>query len=129
MQRFNLLELIIGLLLLISVFLTWVAPSAALGPQLGGDSGRDVSDIIGHMGIFGGLIVMGITFLPLSMLRRVLQIIIGLGALGLLGYMVISGVLPILNEYTRNLMVIREGFYLYGLVAIALIFIGFLHRH
>jgi hypothetical protein len=124
----NLLSLVTGLLLLISVFLPWIAASEILGSELGSDSGRQVSGIIGLVGILGGLVIIGTSFLPNIRLRSILHTIIGIVALVALGYLIFSGTLPILSEYARTLMVIREGFYLYLIFAAALIVISILER-
>ncbi|MFC1874067.1 hypothetical protein ACFLYX_02060 [Chloroflexota bacterium] len=134
LPRFSKLSLIVGILLLISVFLPWIAASETLGTQLDSVPGRAVSDIISWVGIFGGLIIIGTAFLPLPKLRGVLQSLIGLGALAALVYMVIptefygAGAMPLLNEYARTLIVIREGLFLYGIVALMLLVTGAIER-
>ena len=128
LSQFNLVSVVGGVLLLISVFLPWIAASEALGTGLDSDSGRDVSGIIGLVGILGGLIIIGSAFLPMVKLRSILQTIIGIGALLALGYLIISGALPLLSKYARTLFVIREGFYLYSILAVALIVISSLER-
>jgi len=128
LSQLNLVSAVGGVLLLISVFLPWIAASEALGTGLDSDSGRDVSGIIGLVGIIGGLIIIGSAFLPMMRLRSILQTIIGIGALLALGYLIVSGTLPLLSEYARTLFVIREGFYLYSILAVALIVLSFIER-
>ncbi|MFC1968662.1 hypothetical protein ACFLVX_04680 [Chloroflexota bacterium] len=128
------LALVVGVLLLISVFLPWIAASEIMGAGLGSVPGRDVSDIIGLVGIFGALIIIGTAFLPLPKLRGVLQTLIGLVALVALVYIVLPAdfygaeALPLLNEYARPLLVIREGLFLYGIVALMLLVTGAIER-
>jgi hypothetical protein len=117
-----------GVLLMISVFLPWIAASEILGTDLGSDSGREISGLLAAAGIGGGLIVIGASFLPSLKLRWILHAVIGLIALGVLVYCVFSGLLPIHNEYARTLIVIREGLYLYIILAIAIIIISLLER-
>ncbi|MFC1962915.1 hypothetical protein ACFLWB_02830 [Chloroflexota bacterium] len=128
LPRFSRLALVVGVLLLISVFLPWIAASEAMGAGLGSVPGKDVSDIIGRVGIFGALIIIGTAFLPVPKLRGVLQTLIGLGALLALPYIILTGDMPLLNEHFRELIVIRQGLYLYGLVAVTLFITGAIER-
>jgi hypothetical protein len=128
LPQVNLLAVAGGVLLLISVFLPWIAASEILGTELGSDSGREVSGFIALAGIGGGLIVIGTSFLPVLKLRSILQAVIGFVALLVLAYLIFSGTLPILDEYARTLIVIREGLYLYIILAVALIVVSFLER-
>ena len=118
-----------GLLLLISVFLPWVAASETLGGEgLGTDSGRDISGLVATLGIIGGLVVLGTAFLRSPKTRGKVRIIMGVLPLVAVLAIVLISVLPLLNESARTLMVIREGFYLYIIAAAVLIVTGILER-
>jgi len=122
--RTKLVALSGGVLLLISVFLPWIAPSELMGKGLGSASGIGYSAIIGASGIVCGLVALTTTiFLSVPKARGIMQIVMGSVALVALLAIVLTGVLP-LNEYTLTLIVIREGLYLYGISALILIIAG-----
>jgi hypothetical protein len=113
-----------GALLLISVFLPWYAASEKLGKQLGSASGMSISMIIGAMGVIGGLVSIGSAFFPSSKARCAVQILMAVLALAALAAIVYMGRLPLLSEYGRSLIVLREGLYLYVIAAAMLIIVG-----
>ena len=67
--RTKIAALIGGALLLISVFLPWIAASEKLGKELGSESGMSISSIIGAAGIIGGLVTIGSAFFPAQRLE------------------------------------------------------------
>jgi hypothetical protein len=126
--RTKIAALIGGVLLLISVFLPWIAASEKLGKELGSESGMGVSMIIGAVGIIGGLVAIGSAFFPSPKARSAVQIVMAVLALAVLPAIVLMGILPLLSEYARSLVVIREGLYIYIIAAILLIIVGSLER-
>jgi len=120
--------MVIGLLLLISVFLPWIGASELLGTGLGTDSTMDISPLITTVGIVGGLVVLGTAFLRTSRTRGKAQIIVGILAFVALLAIVLIGVLPLLDGYARTLMVVEGGLYLYIVAAVMLIINGKLER-
>ena len=126
--RSKLLAMAGGVLLVISIFLPWVAGSETLGPGFGTDSGISISIILGAAGIVCGLAVVGTAFLLGQRARGTVQIMMGVAALAALAAIVLLGILPLLSEYARTLMVIREGLYLYVIAAVILIVAGPLER-
>ena len=129
--RTKIAALVGGALLLISVFLPWIAASAKLGKELGSQSGISASIIIGAAGIVFGLVAIGSAFFTNHKARGAVQIVMAVLALAVLPAMVLTGVIPLLSEYARTLVVIREGPYLYAIAAILLIIAGSLElrRH
>ena len=128
MPRTKLLAMIGGVLLLISVFLPWVAASELLGKEFGSDSGMKVSGVLGAVGIVCGLVVAGTAFLSSPRTRGTVQIAMGVVALVALTTIVLIGDLPLLNKYARTVFIIREGLYLYAIAAVVLIFTGIFER-
>lgn len=126
--RTKLLAMAGGALLLISIFLPWIAASELLGKELGSDSGMNVSNIIGAVGIIFGVAIVATAVLFSGRARGAVQIIVGILALVALLAIILAGMLPLLSEYFRTLIVIREGLYLYVIAAVALIFTGIFER-
>jgi hypothetical protein len=126
--RTKIAALVGGALLLISVFLPWIAASEKLGKGLGSESGMGVSMIIGAAGIIGGLVAIGSAFFPSPKARSAVQIVMAVLALAVLPAIVLTGILPLLSEYFRSLVVIRQGPYVYIIAAILLIITGSLER-
>jgi len=124
--RTKIAALVGGVLLLISVFLPWIAASEKLGYGLGSESGIGVGVIIGAAGIIVGLVAIGSAFFPSPKARGIVQIVTAVLALAALPVTIFTGIMPLLSEYARSLIVLREGFYLYVIVAIMLIITGFL---
>jgi hypothetical protein len=126
--RTKIAALIGGALLLLSVFLPWIAASEKLGKELGSESGIGVSMIIGAAGIIGGFVTIGSAFFPSPKARSAVQIVMAVLALAALPAIVLMGILPLLSEYARSLVIIREGLYVYIIAAILLIIVGSLER-
>ncbi|MFC1899648.1 zinc-ribbon domain-containing protein [Chloroflexota bacterium] len=126
--RFNLLGVILGLLLLISVFLPWIQPSESWGDGLPSASGQNLNGIIGQVGLTGGLLLIGVAFLPMVRFRKIIHALVGLGALVAIAYLVLIGAIPVLDEFARSLIVLREGLFLYCVVTLALLVVGFQKR-
>ena len=61
---------VFGLLLLLSAFLPWMSPTAKMGAQYSSASGMNVSVLIGLAAILGGLLVIGLAWLPLRGAKR-----------------------------------------------------------
>jgi MFS family permease len=126
--RTKIAALIGGALLLISVFLPWMAASEKVGKELGSASGMRISMIIGAAGIIGGLVAIGSAFFPSAKARSAVQIVMAVLALAALPAIVFMGILPLLSEYARSLFVLKEGLYLYAIAAVLLIIVGSLER-
>ena len=122
--RTKIAALVGGALLLVSVFLPWIAASAKLGKELGSQSGMSASIIIGAAGIVCGLVAIGSAFFSSHKARGAVQIVMAILALAVLPIIVLTGIIPLLSEYARTLVVIREGPYLYAIAAILLIITG-----
>jgi len=117
-----------GILLLVVVFLPWIAASEKLGEEFGSASGMDISVILGAIGILCGLASIAIAFVFSQMPRGILLIIIGIIALVTLLVIVVTGSLPLLSELARSLIVIREGLYLYIIISLIIIGTGIYSR-
>jgi hypothetical protein len=122
--RTKIAALVGGALLLASVFLPWIAASEKLGKELGSESGMGISMIIGAAGIGCGLVAIGSAFFPSHKARGAVQIVMAVLALAAPLAIVLMGTLPLLSEYFRTLVVIREGPFLYIIAAILLIITG-----
>ncbi len=114
-----------GLVLLVSVFLPWLAPKAIISAVYGSSSGMSVSALIGVAGILGGLLAAGIALLPGRGAKSAVHIVIGLAALGLLALVIFNGTLPIRSALVRTYASIGFGVYLYGLAGLAILVLGF----
>ncbi len=117
-------SLVAGALLLLSIFLAWVAPTKALGANLGADPGVIVTFLAGLAGLVCGVAAIGFAFIPRRRLRGALLPLAGLVALAALVAAVLLEEIPLLNSYFRELVVMREGFYLYIAAAAALAVLG-----
>ncbi|MFC2038734.1 zinc ribbon domain-containing protein [Chloroflexota bacterium] len=135
--RFHLSGVILGLLLLISVFLPWIGPSESWKDLLPSASGMTISNIIGLVGIFGGLTLIGVAFLPMVRLRKFIQTLVGLVALVAAGYTILSGAIPVFNfngiipevdEFALSMITFKAGIFLYGAAIVSLLVIGSLKR-
>ncbi|MBN2461986.1 MAG: CdvA-like protein [Dehalococcoidia bacterium] len=122
--RTKIAALVGGVLLLVSLLLPWVAASKLLGEGFGTSSGMNVSIILSVAGITCGLIAIGSAFFPSPKARGAVQIVMAVLALAALLVTVLMGKLPLLSEYARTLIVMREGFYLYIIAAVMLITVG-----
>jgi len=118
--------LVAAALLLLSVFLAWVAPTEALGTTAGADPGVLVSFLAGLAGLVCGLGAIGFAFIPRKRLRAALLLVAGLAALGALVAAILLEEIPLLNSYFRELVVMREGFFVYIAAAATLAVLGIL---
>jgi hypothetical protein len=112
--------LVAAVVLLVSVRLVWLAPTALLGSGVGPAAGVSVTFIAGLAGIVCGLIAIGSSFVRASRIRGVLQLLAALLALAALVAAVVLGELPLIDDYFRQLVVLREGFFAYAAAAAAL---------
>jgi hypothetical protein len=117
-------SLVAGALLLVSIFLPWVAPTKALGTGLGTDPGVVVTFLAGLAGLVGGLAAIGFTFIPRRKLRGGLLLAAGVVALAALVAAIVLEEIPLFNSYFRQLATMREGFLLYITAAAALAVLG-----
>ncbi|MCK9356668.1 MAG: hypothetical protein M0R22_05940 [Dehalococcoidia bacterium] len=113
-----------GAVLLISVFLPWLAPTEALGTGAGADPGVVVTFLAGLGGLVCGVAAAGAAFLPWRRVRGSLHLLAGLVALAALVAAVLLEEIPLLNSYFRELVVMREGFYAYIAAAAAIAVLG-----
>lgn len=118
--------LVVAALLFISVRLAWVAAAPTLNASSAADPGVYVSFLAGLAGFLGGLASIGFTFIPRLRVRGALLLATGAICLGALVAAVVLEELPLLNSYFRDLVVLREGFYLYIVAAAALVVLGIL---
>ena len=88
--------------------------------------GVATSFFVGLLGLFGGLTGIGAAFLTSGRVRGILHICLGILAVAALGAGILLGELPLHNSYFRALIVLREGFFLYVGIAIALVVVGIL---
>ena len=116
--------LVAAALLFISVRLAWVAPTPALGTTSPADPGVYVSFLAGLAGFLCGLAAIGFSFVRKARTKGILQLVCGLLALAALAGAILLEELPLLNSYFRQLVVLREGFYLYIVAAAALAVTG-----
>ena len=67
---------------------------------------------------------IGFAFIPRRRLRGALYLLTGIAALAALVAAILLEEIPLLNSYFRELVVMREGFYLYIVVSAALAILG-----
>ncbi len=113
-----------GAVLLISVFLPWLAPTEALGTTAGADPGVVVTFLAGLGGLLCGVAAAGAAFLPWRRVRGSLLLLAGVVALAALIAAIVFEEIPLFNSYFRELVVMREGFYAYIAAAAALAVLG-----
>jgi MFS family permease len=113
---------ICGLLLVISIFLPWMSPSAKLGVHVASVSGMNVNGAIGAAGIIGGILALAVTLLPSKAGRGSLFIIMGLAVIAVLAAMLITHKLPLLSSVVRSFVNIGPGVFIFGICG-ALIFL------
>ncbi len=119
----KILAIVGGILLLVSVFMPWIASVESFRTEFGSQSGASISGILWVVGIICGLIVIGTAFLPAPGVRGTVLIIIGVIALFALPAVIITGILPLLRGHGGMEFVIREGIYVW-LIAVVMLFIA-----
>ena len=124
----RLMALVCSILLLVSVRLAWVSPSAMMGGNTPPTPGVATSFFVGIAGLFGGLLAIGASFLSSGKARGIIHICLALLAFAALGAGIGLGELPLHNSYFRDLIVLREGFYLYVAMGMTLLVLGILER-
>ena len=124
--RLRIAALVAAVLLLVSVRLTWLAPTDLLGKDLGGESGASVSFLAAMGGLLCGLAGIGVSFVRRPHTRGLLQIAAGIVAFGALVAVVFLGELPLHDRYFRELVILREGFFAYVMAALGLTVLGLL---
>jgi hypothetical protein len=124
--RLRIAALVAAVLLLVSVRLTWIAPTDLLGKDLGGESGASVSFLAAVGGLLCGLAGIGVSFVRTPHTRGLLQIAAGIIAICALVAAVFLGELPLHDSYFRELVILREGFFAYVVAALGLTVLGFL---
>jgi len=120
--------LVISVVLLISVRMPWFAPSEMLSTESTTEAGVTVSFLVGLGGLICGLAGIGIAFIRSGGMRGTLHIVLGVFAMLALGAAIALGEIPLHNSYYRQLIVMREGLYVYILAALVLIVLGMLQR-
>lgn len=117
--------IVAGAFLFISVLLTWLAPGEMLREfEFASEWGLSVTLLAGFAGIACGLLAIGFSFIRRPRTRGILQAsVAAVAVLALIGG-VFLGEMPLYDSYYRQLVVVREGFYLYLLAAIALVTAG-----
>ena len=126
--RLRIAALVAAVLLLVSVRLTWLAPTDLLGKDLGGESGASVSFLAAMGGLLCGLAGTGVSFIRTPSTRGLLHAVAGLLAIAALIAAVFLGELPLHDTYFRQLVTLREGFFAYVVAATGLAVLGFLQR-
>ena len=106
--------------------MAWVGPSEMMGTGTPPTPGVATSFFAGLAGFFGGLAGIGAAFLHSGKARGILHLCLGVLALAALAAGIFLGELPIHNAYFRALIVLREGFFLYVAIAVALFVVGIL---
>jgi len=122
----RLVALVCSVLLLVSVRLVWVGPSDMMGSGTPPTPGVVTSVLAGLAGLFGGVAGVGAAFLSSGKVRGILHLCLGIVAVAGLGAGILLGELPLHNAYFRALVVLREGFFLYVAISIALFVVGIL---
>ena len=129
--RTKVLGLVGGLLLIISVFLKWIALGEFFGMSVS-FSGSDLSGGIAAAGMICGLICIGAAFLAQPKARGIVYI--GAGTLAIIVFLVtwfsgpspseLGGLGEAMEEAIKEMIIIREGVYFYIISAIAVIIAG-----
>jgi hypothetical protein len=114
----------VSILMILSVFLPWVGASDLLGEGLRAAPGFIVSILAGATGVVCGAGAIAGAFLLKNRGKALVVLFAGIVPLLVLAVIIFIGALPLFSGYARSLMVIREGFYIYALDAIALIVLG-----
>jgi len=122
----RLAALICSVILLVSVRMAWVGPSEMMGTGTPPTPGVVTSFLAGLAGFLGGLAGIAAAFLRSGRARGILHICVGVLAFLALGAGILLGELPLHNAYFRELIVLREGFFLYVAIALALFVVGIL---
>ena len=124
----RLIALVCSILLVVSVRLAWVGPSEMMGGGSPPTPGVAASFFVGLAGLFGGLAGIGAAFLSSERARGIVHMCLGALAIAALGAGIGLGELPLHNSYFRDLIVLREGFFLYVAMGIALVVLGILEK-
>ena len=124
--RLRIAALVAAAILLVSVRLAWLAPTEALGKDLGAEAGVSASFLAGMGGILCGFAAIGVSFIRTPRTRGILQTVAGIIAIGALVAAVFLGELPLHDTYFRQLVTLREGFFAYVVAAAGLAVLGFL---
>ena len=120
--------LVVAVVLLISIRLPWLAPSAMLASNTASEAGVTVSFLVGLGGLICGLAGIGIAFIRSGRTRGTLYIVLGVLAAMALVAAVALGELPLHSSYFRQLIVVREGLYTYACAALVLMVLGAVQR-
>ena len=119
---------ICGFILVLSVLMPWLSPKAGIVSAFGSATGLSISALVAIGGILGGLLAIGVAFVPSKGLACASHIIIGVAATGILGLIIFNGSLPLRSTVVRNYVSVGFGVYLYCLAAIGLIILGIIER-
>ena len=122
----RLVALMCAVLLLVSVRMAWVGPSEMMGSGNPPTPGVATSFLVGIAGLLGGVGGIVSAFLSSGKARGIVHICLGVLAVVALGAGIALGELPLHNAYFRELIVLREGFFLYVAMGIALLVLGIL---
>jgi hypothetical protein len=128
MSPSKLVAVLCGLVLVISIFLPWLTPSARLGTQFNNASALNVSVVLSIVGVLAGLLTIVIAWFPSPVVRRYLHIAVGLVAIGVLAIMLFNRTVPFLSPLVRSYVGIGAGVYLYVLSSAAIMITGLAER-
>jgi hypothetical protein len=124
----RLVALVCSVLLLVSVRLAWLGPSDMMASGTPPTPGVATSFFVGIAGLFGGLVAIGVAFVSSGRARGIVHICLGIFAIAALGAGIGLGELPLHNSYFRALIVLREGFFVYVAMGIALVVLGIIEK-
>ncbi len=114
-----------AIILLVSVRLAWLAPTELLGNSPGAEPGVSVSFVAGLGGIACGFLAIGAALIGRPRTRGTLHMLAGCLALVALAGAIYLGELPLNDSYFRELVVLREGFFMYVAIAATLVVLGY----
>ncbi|MBN1855733.1 MAG: hypothetical protein JW846_02115 [Dehalococcoidia bacterium] len=127
-SKLRIAAVVVALVLLISIRLPWLAPSQLLASSSAAEAGVTVSFFVGLGGLFCSLAAIGATFISSGRARGALHIVLGVLALMALVAAIALGEMPLHSSYFRQLIVIREGLYVYTAAALTLVVFGMIQR-
>jgi len=116
--------LVCSIILIVSVRMAWIGPSDLMGAETPASPGVATSFLAGAAGFFGGLTGVAIAFLSSNTARGIVHLLLGILTIVALGAAIALGELPLLNTYFRELIVLREGLFLYVAMGLSLIVLG-----
>jgi hypothetical protein len=118
--------MICGLLLIVSVLLPWLVavPAIAARFESASASGLQISGVLAAVGIAGGLLAIGLAFLPAKGAKKILTILLGIIVLGVLGLFLVNGTYPLTSSIQLGIAGIGVGCIVYAIAGLALVITG-----